>query len=86
MGNNCPSTTTATPIATTSGFWPASERHWLHGTIAFSDQAGIMTLLPLNLRFGFEDALQQDGIFRHHTPLLDLQVLDQGALWASLSS
>src|ERR1700675_207282 len=39
-----------------------------------------MTLLPLNLRFGFEDALQQDGIFRHHTPLLDLQDLDQSAL------
>lgn len=39
-----------------------------------------MTLLPLDLRFGFEDALQQDGIFRHHTPLLDLQDLDQSAL------
>ena len=39
-----------------------------------------MTLLPLNLRFGVEDALQQDGIFRHHTPLLDLQDLDQSAL------
>ncbi|WP_158269015.1 hypothetical protein [Ensifer sp. NM-2] len=39
-----------------------------------------MTLLPLNLRFGFEDALQQDGIFRHHTPLLDLQDLDQRTL------
>ncbi|EHK74391.1 hypothetical protein SM0020_29140 [Sinorhizobium meliloti CCNWSX0020] len=39
-----------------------------------------MTLLPLNLRFGFEDALQQDGIFRHHTPLLQLQDLDQRSL------
>lgn len=45
-----------------------------------------MTLLPLTLCFGFEDALQQDGIFRHHTLLLDLQNLDQSALQASFSS
>jgi hypothetical protein len=43
-----------------------------------------MTLLPLDLRFGFEDALQQDGIFCHHTPLLDLQDLDQSALLGGL--
>ncbi len=48
--------------------------------IAFCDEAGIVTLLPLDLRFGFEDALQQDGIFGHHTPLHDLQDLDQSAL------
>ncbi len=33
-----------------------------------------------DLERGLEDALQQDGIFRHHTPLLDLQDLDQSAL------
>jgi hypothetical protein len=27
-------------------FWPARERHWLHGAIALGNQAGIMMLLP----------------------------------------
>ena len=39
-----------------------------------------MTLLPLKLCFSVKDALQQDGIFRHHAPLLELQDLDQRAL------
>jgi hypothetical protein len=65
-GDNCPSTSAATRTGNRKrrqDFGPTREGHRLHGAIALSDQAGIMTFLPLNLRFGFEDALQkrQDG-------------------------
>jgi hypothetical protein len=48
--------------------------------IAFGDQTGIMTLLVLDFRFGFEDALQQNGILCDQASFLDLQYLDQRSL------
>jgi hypothetical protein len=36
-----------------------------------------MTLLALDFRFGFEDALQQNGILCDQAPFRDLQYLDQ---------
>jgi hypothetical protein len=35
--------------------------------IAFCDEAGIVTLLPIGLRFRFEDALQQNGVLGNQT-------------------
>ncbi|MBB5577583.1 hypothetical protein [Rhizobium paranaense] len=43
-----------------------------------------MTLLSLDLRFGLQCGLHQDGIFTHHASLLDLQNLDQGSLLGEL--
>ena len=39
-----------------------------------------MTFVPLGLGFGFQDALEQAGIFRDQTAFLDLQDLDQRSL------
>jgi hypothetical protein len=62
------------------------KRNGLCGAIAFGNQARVKTLLALDLCLDFEDALQQDGVFRHHASFLDLQVLDQRALLGGLSS
>jgi hypothetical protein len=35
--------------------------------IAFCDEAGIVTHLPIGLRFRFEDALQQNGVLGNQT-------------------
>ena len=42
--------------------------------------AGIVTLLPISLRFRFENALQQNGVLGHQKPLLELQDLDERLL------
>ena len=67
-----------------SGVWTTREGDWLHGAIVLGDQAGIVTLLPLNLRLGFEGTLQQDGIFGDEPSFLDLQNLDQRSLLGEL--
>lgn len=44
----------------------------------------MVTLVPLSLGFGLEDALEQNGIFRDESSFLDLENLDQHSLLGEL--